>query len=411
MDAAAETRITAIDAVRGVAVLGILLMNIVSFSMPIEAYDNPAVFGSASATDLVVWAANFAIADGKMRGLFTLLFGASVVIIADNATARGEAASTVHYRRMMWLLVIGMLHGSMIWYGDILVNYALTGAILFFALRWKPSALFYAATVLFLLGLALSVAEWRGLIALKQAALASGANASDSAYWQSLVAPDAQSLAAQVTNYRGGIGSVMQQRLHDFALMSSGMPFSLIESLGIALFGVALYRTGYFTRWSVKTHYWLIIIGYGAALPLAMILAALVASQGFDPITRALAAIGNEAVRPLLILAHASLIISLVIRRRARRLIERLSAVGKMALTNYLATSILMTTLFYGTGLGLFGTLSRAALYPVVGLMWLVILLWSKPWLAHFRHGPAEWAWRSLARGAIQPIRSPNRQN
>ncbi len=397
-------RIDTIDGVRGFAVLGILIMNIVAFAMPADAYNNPLIYGGSHGADLAAWVAAFAIADGKMRGLFTLLFGASLLLVAESAAARGGNPVSVHYRRMAWLLVIGMLHGYFIWYGDILVEYAITGAIVFVAWRWQPAALFYAAFVLFVADLAVALDSWCSLVALRDHALAPHASAGIRHIWQSMAGPGADAIATTLASYRGDWSQVFAARLRDLADLERGLPVYLIESTGTALFGMALYRTGYFTRLADRAHRLIIIAGYGLALPVAGAAALQIAAHGFDPVSRALGGAVAEVARPLIMLAHASLIILLIRSGRLRWLADRLVATGRMALSNYLATSVVMTMLFYGTGLGLFGTLSRWQLYPFVLAMWVAIMLWSKPWLHRYRYGPVEWLWRSLARWHRQPF-------
>src|SRR3546814_2305641 len=163
-------RITAIDTVRGFAVLGILIMNVVGMAMPSAAYGDPRAYGGSGGADLIAWLAAFVIADGKMRGLFTMLFGASMAIVADRAAARGGSPAAVHYQRMAWLLVIGLAHAYLIWHGDILAEYAVTGAILFFAIRWRPAALFYMALVFWGVDIAMHIDAWWALDTLRAAA-------------------------------------------------------------------------------------------------------------------------------------------------------------------------------------------------------------------------------------------------
>ena len=109
-------RIATLDIVRGVAVLGILAMNVVGFSMPFNAYLNPAAFGMEGQADYISWLLSFILIDGKMRGLFSFLFGASLLLVIERAEAKGESAASIHYRRMVWLLVFGLLHYYFIWF-------------------------------------------------------------------------------------------------------------------------------------------------------------------------------------------------------------------------------------------------------------------------------------------------------
>ena len=134
-------RIATLDIVRGVAVMGILAMNIVDFAMPTQAYMNPAAYGTHSTADLAAWIFAFIFIDGKMRGLFSLLFGASMLLVIEGAEAKGENATAIHYRRMLWLGAIGLLHYYLIWHGDILFCYAVAGMVASFFYQKSPQSL------------------------------------------------------------------------------------------------------------------------------------------------------------------------------------------------------------------------------------------------------------------------------
>src|SRR5689334_20225166 len=149
-------RIATLDAIRGVAVLGILLMNIVDIAMPGYAYYDPYYYGGAEGVNFATWAINYVLFDGKMRGLFTMMFGASTVLIAERALKSGESPARVHYARMFWLLVFGMIHVWFIWYGDILVLYAVAGMIAFVAWRWSVRTLFVTGVALLVMKLILA---------------------------------------------------------------------------------------------------------------------------------------------------------------------------------------------------------------------------------------------------------------
>jgi len=398
-------RIPAIDAVRGFALLGILLMNIVGFGLPGPAYEDPRAWGAATAADYAAWALAYVFADGKMRGLFTMLFGASLAILADRAAADGGHPAAGHYRRMAALLAIGLIHAWAIWYGDILVEYALAGAILFPAWRWRPPALLYAAFLLTLASLLRSLDEWWGAIRLRALATEPEAAPAIVAQWRVATGDPAARVAADLAGYRGDLATVAAARWHDALALQADLPLFLIDTAGLVLFGIALLRLDYFTGWSTRAHLRVVAIGYGIGLPAMAGLAALLLAGGFDPVDRRLATASAVPLRPAIALAYASTVILIVRAGIARRLVARLAAAGRMALSNYLATSLVCTTLFYGTGLGLYGRLDRAALYLVVLPVWIAILLWSKAWLGRFAMGPAEWLWRTLATGRSQQMR------
>jgi uncharacterized protein len=147
-----EERISAIDTIRGFALLGILVMNICSFGLPEAAYSNPAPAGGATGLNLLTWCLTTVLADGKMRAIFSLTFGASVCLLIDRLTRRGAAAAAadIHYRRMLWLLLFGMVHAYFIWSGDILYPYAMMGLFLYPLRKLSPRALLIGAAILML---------------------------------------------------------------------------------------------------------------------------------------------------------------------------------------------------------------------------------------------------------------------
>ena len=386
--------------------LGILLMNIVAFAMPMAAYQDPSAYGGDHGPDLLAWALAFAIADGKMRGLFTLLFGVSLLIMTDRFEDGAEAARA-HYRRMAALLLIGLIHAWGIWYGDILVEYAVAGCLLFVARSWPPSALLYAAVVLTLVDIGMAVDLWWGLARLQAEVTAGGATADDLALWQSIGEAEAAGIARDLTLYGGGWGDVALARWQDALRLQANIPFFLVGTVGLALLGMALHRWGYFTGWSRRRHGAIILLGYGVALPLTILPIRWQIDTGFDPASRAVADLWTLALRPPILLAHASAIVLVARARVTAALAGLLAATGRMALSNYLATSLICTTIFYGPGLGLYGELPRATLYAIVAGICVAIPIASRLWLARFAQGPAEWLWRSIARGTLQKMRHP----
>ena len=172
-------------------------------------------------------------------------------------------------------------------------------------------------------------------------------------------------------------------------------------------FGIALYRGGFFSGEWTKRSYWTVLgLGWLVAIPLYIPIERFLVARDFDLTILPLTDSASLLLRPFVATAHAAAVILLVKSGAARWLTDRLAAAGRMAFSNYLASTLICTTLFYGYGVGLFGHLSRAELYWVVAGVWAFILLWSKPWLEHFRYGPFEWLWRSHARGEVQLMRN-----
>ncbi|RSV14173.1 MULTISPECIES: DUF418 domain-containing protein [Sphingomonas] len=404
-------RIGSLDTVRGVAVLGILLMNIVAFAMPDAAYTNPKAYGGHQGIDLAAYLINFVLFDGKMRGLFSFLFGASMLLVIDRAVAKGESPARVHFARMAWLFVFGIAHLLLLWWGDILNQYAVIGAIAYTCRNASVRSLVTRGLVLAGVAWLLYAMMPLGVMAMQAGihdpdpAKAAEAAKSLRAFIDTMGVPSPPHIQEELALHRGSWSGLVAHRWGELAHSLSTTLFVGAETLGYMLLGMAGLRSGMLTGgWSRARYARWMLVGFGIGIPGYALLAAWLVSRDFELLTVATATMPLAApLRVLMILGWACLI--LLLARPGGGLTERLAAAGRMAFTNYLTTSIVMTTLFYGYGLGWYGTLSRAALYPIVFAMWAAMLLWSPAWLSRYRYGPFEWLWRSLARLELQPMR------
>lgn len=407
--AAAPDRIATLDVIRGVAVMGILIMNIAAFAMPEAAYTNPAAYGGHTGIDLAVWAFNVILIDGKMRGLFSFLFGASMLLVIDRATAKDESPARVHFSRMVWLFLFGEAHLILLWWGDILNHYALIGCIAWF-FRELPA---YKLVAIAIIMIAMEVTLVTGLpfdvhgaeVAMHAPHPTAAAISRYNEFQLHFGTPTASALRDDLALHRGPYAPMLTDRLkHALGSTQGSFLFVGFETLGYMLLGMACLKSGMLTgEWSRSQYRRWALIGFGTGVPAFAGLAFYVVYSGFDLLPVVIGSILLPTLfRPLMIIGWACLIILLA---RPGPLTTRIAAAGRMAFTNYLGTTILCTTLFYGYGFGLYGHLSRAELYPIVFAVWALMLLWSKPWLEHFRYGPFEWLWRSLARLRVQPIR------
>lgn len=407
---AAPARLQSLDLVRGVAVMGILLLNIVGFGMPEAAYFNPRAYGGSEGADLAVWLVNFILFDGKMRGLFSFLFGASMLLVAEGAEAKGESAASVHYQRMAWLLIFGLAHLWLVWFGDILGGYAVIGLVAFLLRKLPVRSMIILGVMLIVFQTLLFCSLPFGVHYLQS--VPEGAPGYSDAVKQiadfnrSFGVPTAEETAKQLALFRGGYPEIVHDR---FVHNQTGPMFMALlygaETIAYMLFGMAALRSGMlrgeWPRARLKRMAW---IGFGIGVPAYAAIAAWLINQDFAMFPVMLAVFPLTApLRPILFLGWAALI--LLLARPGGALTERITAAGRMAFSNYLGTSLICTTFFYGYGFGWFGYLSRAELYLVVLSIWALILLWSKPWLARFRYGPLEWVWRSLARGEMQTMK------
>lgn len=402
-------RIRTLDVTRGVAVMGILAMNIVGMAMPDGAYMSPRAYGGDTGIDLLAWLFNFVFVDGKMRGLFSFLFGASLLLVVERAEAKGEPGGAIHVRRMLWLFVFGLVHMFLIWANDILHHYALIGLIAYLFRNKAPRALVRWAIAF--IALSLAFAMLIGFFYLGTAAEAArpDASAGTLAMWGKMAGgvgplPPAE-LARELALYRGPYLPIVMDRLSDWALPLNMLFLYGPETLGYMLLGMASLKSGFLAgAWEPARYRRWMLWGYAASIPAYAAMAAILVSSGFAPELVAFIGIAcTVPFRPAMIVAHAALIVLLA--RKGGALAERIGAAGRAAFTNYLGSSIVMTTIFYGYGLGLWGEVGRAGLYLFVIGAWALMLIWSKPWLDRFRYGPLEWLWRTLARGRVQPLR------
>ncbi|WP_267382571.1 MULTISPECIES: DUF418 domain-containing protein [unclassified Sphingomonas] len=405
-------RIAALDVIRGVAVLGILAANIAAFGLPGPAYFSPAALGAPSRADLVAWALTFVLVEGKMRGLFTLLFGASMLLVIDRAEAAGDDPAKVHYARMAWLFVFGLVHLYLFWWGDILTHYALVGCIAYAFRHLRVRWLVLLAGAAFTLQTLEFAAIALDLFRRHAAVFAAHASPNAVADWQALASPFGRpteaEVAREVAAARGSFGTLLAWRWSTNTDPFTFLPAGGMETLGYMLLGMAGLRSGFLSgAWTRRTYARIAVALLAMTVPLSIALAAFDRAWGFDPRAVFLAAL--PLATPLhvpMVLGYAALVMALA--RAGGWWTRRFAAAGRMAFTNYLGTTLVCTTIFYGYGLGLFDRLGRAQLYAAVVATWVVILAGSRPWLARYRYGPLEWLWRSLARLAWQPMRGAN---
>lgn len=404
-------RYQTLDIIRGVAVMGIFSVNVVAFALIDQAYLNPAMAGGTHGFDLAVWMANNVVIDGKMRSLFSMLFGASMLLVIDRAEAAGLDAASVHYRRMAVLLLFGLVHFYFIWFGDILALYAFAGMAAYF---WHEasvkrllasSAALFAASAIFFGFLTAHFVE------LDLAAHAPTASAAAIAEWNESVqwgAAPAGEMAAVEAIHRAGFVPRLHYMLDRHLLDPvRQLPFIGWETLALMLLGMTGYRSGFLTgEWSDRRYRKVAFLGLGLGGSLSLALSLAVWRTHFYlPWIFANFAVATPFTHVPMALGYAALII--LLSRNMGPLARRIAAVGRCAFSNYLGTSLIASTIFYGWGFAQFGLWSRAEAWLLVPVFWLLMLAWSKPWLDHYRYGPFEWAWRSLSRGAWQPMRKP----
>jgi len=411
-------RIEAIDTVRGLALLGILIINILAFGLPFRAVFDPSVDGATTGPDFVAYFTMSFVFEGAMRALFSMLFGAGIAMLA--ASGKGAA---IHYRRQLLLLGFGLIDAFvLLWTGDILVPYALAGMVLYFARNWRPRPLFAAAGVVFAY-LVLCYAGFFAMLAVvpelaesAQARLDAGETLSAEERdmlegWRELEVnieptPDLlerERLKFQGTywqSFRANAGEVID--LYVFAL-----PYFIIwDAIACMLLGMALFKVGFLTgRRSLRFYVWTAILGFGVGLAVNGFEMAMKIATDYAPEWVSGASVPtNDLGRVCMALGFVSLVMIANARGYFVRLARGLAAVGRMALTNYILQSIFGIVIFHDMGFGLWNDLDRHALYYVVFGQWVVMIAFSVWWLARFRFGPLEWVWRTLTYGRRQPM-------
>ena len=402
-------RIRSLDITRGVAVMGIFSVNVVGMAMIQIAYFYPPAFGFDHLPDKIMWLANFILVDGKLRSLFSIMFGASTMLVIDRAIAAGRSGWRTHYARMIVLLGFGLAHFFLLWWGDILTHYAAVGMLAFLFTRLRAEKLLALAACGFLLYAipsayfsATQISQYEQV----QSGTAPPAVVKKAQERKARFFPDAKTIAAD----RADHGTLPA---HFRASVKEGLasPFDFgplwIETLSLMLLGMAGYKSGFLTgEWDDDRYRRIATTTIAGGLAVYGVAAWWSWAHDFAP-PYEMAAYGGftPLMRPIMAVGYAALVILLT--RRHGRFGDRLAAVGRMAFTNYLMCTIVGIAVFYGFAGGLYAEVSRAQAWLLVPPMWLAMLAWSKPWLDRFHYGPFEWAWRSLARGKVQRMRKP----
>ena len=396
----ATERIETLDVLRGFALLGILAMNIRAMAAPFGTYMYPYALFDFSGASRAAYIFTSTFFDLKMMGLFSMLFGVGALLYAAKTTDSGKPPRALWFRRMFWLLLIGLVHAYLIWDGDILVPYALCGLLLLWWVRRFGAPILIAAAVAFLaVGVSLSVLHGLAWTSMSEA---------DRALELEMWMPTGEQMARQLAVMQGSYTDVVASRAA-FVFMAQTMYFALFffwRCGGMMLLGMALYKLGFLDGRRPERDYRIVA---AICLPVGLALAyygtVALESVRFAMPERTFADVWNYVGAVLASIGYAAVLILLVKRGLLTSLRRALAAVGQMAFSNYLFQSIVTSVLFLGWGFGLAGRLDYAGQLIVVASIWAVQLAVSPLWLRHFRFGPAEWLWRSLTYWKRQPMR------
>lgn len=390
---AASDRHMSLDVLRGLGVMGILAVNAVAFALPMEVYMAPNLspFPLTGAEGEAWWVVQ-TFFHFKFVTLFSILFGVSILLVGGERSdlARGALLR----RRLGWLLVFGLAHGLLIWFGDILLLYAVAGFGVMLVRSWKPMTLFIVAMIVILIGSALAVLP---MIALEYAPAATRAEV----LGQTPLGKASDVIAA-IAVVKSGLAGAMSENFKDWLFLQPVSLFFVIWRTGaLMMLGMALYKWGFLTG---RAPAWV----YGALVAFAAVGLWVTGMESREkmaidfaqPRSNGILQLGFEFLTLPITLGYASLAILLLKLDLARKLLNPLARLGQMAFTNYITQSLIMTTIFWGgRGLGLFGDLDRVEQWMIVIAIWGLQLIWSPLWLSRFSMGPLEWVWRRLAYG------------
>lgn len=393
-------RIEKLDFIRGVAVLGILAINIAGFAGPPISILTPHLPTPGSPADVIAFAIKFVFFEGKMRALFCILFGASMALFMEREEAKGGFPELMQLRRLGWLMLFGLLHYYLLWWGDILFVYALTGIVCMFLVDLSTRTLFASALIIFagwhLTGMAMSVSDIMAEQQVLSGAASGSAAEAYEQYWRNVTDYTQREIAA----YGSSFWSLVQYRATHWTFQPIFMTFtSLGEVLPLMMIGIALYKSGFFTGvWKKDSTNRVIVscLATGTAATLALL--AWAWSNEFPPrMMDAVFSYWSALPHLAMALGYAAILAQVAQRWPTHWQVRRFADAGRMAFSNYILSTLVMTGTFYGWGLGLGGNVGHADQWAFVVVAWVLMLACSGRWLAHFKRGPLEWLWRSLS--------------
>lgn len=426
---AAKDRIQTIDMIRGIALCGILLMNIPGFGMHWSQFFT--IVQGPHNVDYHTFTTIEIFFSGTMRGLFSMLFGAGMVLFTQNKKdiIGGPTVAELYYRRLLLLVGFGLFNAYvLLWPGDILFFYGLGGMVLYPFRKTAAKWLLVLGLVCIGIGVLknqLQFADTKGqrtayleaVQAEKEGKKLTPEQEGKKAAWleRQNWKPDADRVKEDVQKRQSDYGSVWTLLLGNNAGSETwGTYHGIWDILCMMFIGMALFALGFFTnKLSTSTYAMGLLIGYGVGIPIGWVLVnkGLIASLDIATYVdsyRMTPEVLYDVKRVTLSIGHASLAMLVFRSKLFPWLMKGLANIGQMAFTNYLVQSIVCTLIFHGYGLGYYNQLRFHELYYIVAGVWVFQIIFSAIWLRYFRFGPFEWAWRSLTYGKSQPMRLVN---
>lgn len=417
-------RISAMDTIRGISLFGILLMNITGFGL-YKAYFDPTNNGGATGWNLNVWWMNALFFEGTMRGMFSMLFGAGILLFTGRVIQgeQGTKVTDLFFRRLLWMILFGVIHCYLLlWDGEILYAYGITGMFAFSFRHLKPKRLIVGSTIILLVTTSFSIKDYisykdtyakateyktkqsAGVIITKE----------DSATidkWNAIVAREKatpEQLKDEMTARSKGYWSIVEHKLPENQYMQTSFLYFIgfWDTLAMMLLGMAFLKSGILKAERSNKFYWqMALIGYGIGITTNYFETAHIVADNFSILSFYKNFITYQLGRIPTTCGHIALIMLFIKSGILPWLRNSLAAVGQMAFTNYITHSIICNIIFLGYGFSMYGKLQRYELYYIVVSIWIFQLIISPIWLKYFRFGPLEWLWRSLTYWKMQPMK------
>ena len=427
-----EERIVLLDSLRGIAVLGILLMNIPGFGIAHSAIFDYSLMEGGDLNYFAWYVFGPGVFEGSQRAIFSMLFGAGSIIFVTRLEKRTTALmpAELFLRRQLWLLVFGLFNAYvLLWFWDILYHYAICGIILFAFRRLKPRYLLIAAGLCLLLAtarenrdlykqkLVIAKGEKIALIDTTKVKLTDAQKeefeAMNGLKERSKLEAKKKKMEKELNDIRGSYAELYETRSNMSAEgETKALFYFLIWDVLLFMFiGMAFFKMGILQgEAKTKIYLWMTFIGLGVGLPLSWLFMRTELNYNFNwfEIIKNREFAFYEIQRLVHSIGFFGLIMLMYKSGWFRWVFALMRPVGQMAFTNYLMQSLLCGLFFYGIGFGFFGRLQRYELYYVVLAVWVIEIIWSHTWLKYFRFGPLEWLWRSLTYWKKQPLRKAN---
>jgi uncharacterized protein len=409
-------RIESLDIMRGFVLCGILLMNITGFGLA-NAYSNPTVSGGATGWNLYAWITTNMFFEGTMRALFSMLFGVGTFIVLERLEKKnaGFKAADIYFRRLAWMLVFGLIHGYLLlWWGEILYDYALMGFLLYSFRHLAPKTLVFSALLLFSIGtfwsyidhkdnkkLVENVATAKTKIAQKQELTKDEKAATEK--WEKIEEKKSAKYVQEYNdNMRKGYFDVVAHLAPKNMNTDTADAYrwDLWDILSMMLLGIAFFKWDMLSaKKSYRFYGLMVLVGYAVGLTTNYYEVSTIINNNFSFLSYSETNLTYDLGRVSMAIGHIGLIMIFCKLPMLTWLKTRIAAVGKMALSNYIMHSLICMVVFTGVGFGLFGKLQRYELYYVVFAIWIFQLIVSPIWLKYFHFGPMEWLWRRLSYG------------